>query len=212
MMTSETHVARATKAGALAAFANAAVALATLFVALALIGPAALTDRDRFVELALDNPIPLLLQDALKFAAAACALVLIRTLHTRLSADAPALMRAATLCGLISVALLLTNAALSLVAVSRAAPAHGPIGDGGGLNAAIGLIGLAVILTSGLWYLLLSRAALKGGGLPRGLARLGLLMGVLSLLPLLGLLVLLLSVPWSLWLGGVLHRDTAASL
>ena len=192
----------------IAAFLNAIVAVLTLIVALVLIGPAVMADRTLLVDLALHNPTPLIIQDGLKFVAAAIALVLIRALHIRLSSGAPALINVATVSGLLSVSCLLANAVLSLVATSQAANfARGQPELGNQMNGLIGTLAFAAILANGLWYLLMSWSALKSDRLPRRLSYLGLAMGGLSLLPPLAILVLLLSIVWSAWLGAILLRS-----
>jgi hypothetical protein len=75
----------------------------------------------------------------------------------------------------------------------------------------IGLLGIAVIFLNGVWYILISWSALKYNRLPKPLSYLGLGMGLLSLLPPLGILVLLFGVVWSLWLGQVLLKSEGAS-
>ncbi len=198
------------KIGGVAAFINAAVSVATLIVAFGLIGLPALTDNSRLAELAINNPTPLIIQDVLKFVAAAVAIVLIAALHNRLQSDAPRLMRVAARFGSLAVLCLVVNASLSIFSVSQAASFAQMTSDTGQqLTGIIGLLGLSVIFLNGIWYLLISWAALRYNRLPKSLSYLGLGMGLLSLVPLLGILVLLLSIPWSLWLGQVLVTTTA---
>ncbi|MCC6189148.1 MAG: DUF4386 family protein [Anaerolineales bacterium] len=196
------------RVGGLAAYVNALLAIAALVVLFGLIGPAALTDNTQLVELAINNPAPLVIQDLLKFTSAAVASVLVVALFNRLRGEAPAVMGWATLFGFLSILCLLANASLSLYAVSQAAnSAQGQAELGKQLNGLAGLVGLAVIAVNGLWYLLVSWSALKTNQLPRPLSYLGLVMGGLSLLPALGIIVLLLSVVWSAWLGQTLLRS-----
>jgi hypothetical protein len=191
------------KAGPVAAFLNAGLAVLSLIVAFVLIGPAALSDRAVFVDLALHNPAPLYLQDVLKFASAGVAIVLIGALYYRLRNDAPKRSLWAVIFGAIALFCLLTNAVMSLMATSQAATL-GSTGEQ--FNLAIGILGMAAIFFNGPWYLLNSSAALKSQKLPKGLAILGLIMGAMSLLPFLGVLVLLLSIIWSVWLGLSLRK------
>lgn len=198
------------KLSPLAAFLNPLVAVLTLLVAFVLIGPAVMADRALFANLALTNPTPLLLQDGLKLLSAAIALVLIWALHRRLSIGAPKRMAWATGFGVLSVLVLLANAILSLYATTQAATFAGEqAAVGMQLNAIIGGLAMLTIFLNGCWYLLTGWSALATGGLPRPLAYLTLLMGLLSLVPILGLLVLLLSIAWSIWLGVVLLRTRA---
>jgi hypothetical protein len=193
--------------GGIAAGMNVAVTVTTLIVAIGFIGPAALADPNILMDLAIRNPVPLIVQDVLKLVSAGIGVILILALHNRLRNDYPRLMRAATVFGLLSVLCLLINAGLSLYSVSHAASfMEEKIELGKQLNGLINLLGMAVIAINGLWYLLVSWAALKTGGLPRRLSYLGLTMGGLSLLPPLGILVLVLGIPWSVGLGKMLLK------
>lgn len=196
-----THPAGLQKIGGLAAFANALIGAGALVVAIGLIGPAALADPGKLADLAIHNPAPLIIQDALKLASAVTACVLIAALFNRLRTGFPAVMVIASSFGLLSVLCLLANAGLSLFVLSQTARG---MAAGAQLQGLIGLLGMAVIVANGVWYLLVGWAALKAGRLPRPLCYLGVGMGGLSLLPPLGIVVLLLSLAWSVWLGLVL--------
>jgi hypothetical protein len=159
------------------------------------------------MELAVHSPAPLVVQDLLKFVAAALALVLIAALHVRLATAAPKLVWVATAFGLASVACLLANATLSLAAISQAADwAQAQPNRGARLNAMIGVMGLAAIVANGPWYLLVNWSALKSQTLPKALCYLGLAVGALSFVPVLGIIVLLLGMVWSAGLGVVLLK------
>ncbi len=193
--------------GSVAAFANAFAAGASLFVAVALIGLGALSDPQQLAALAISNPMPLIVQDLLKFVSAAAASVLIVVLWKRLRDAAPTMLRVATGFGFLAVGLLLANAVLSLFAISQAANfSANDAATANSLNGIIGLVGLAVIVTNGVWYLLVNWAALKSGRLPRGLCWLGVVVGAASLVPFLALGVLVLGAAWALWLGIFLWR------
>lgn len=213
------------KAGGVAAWVNACLAVAALIVAFALIGPEAMGDNARLAQMAAENPTPLILQDMLKFASALAASILIAVMFQRLRNDRPGAMKTAVWLGSLSVVCLLVNACLSMYAVSLAADAPSSQSAGGlllsrtfsdmettsfilkgFLNALIGVLGMAVIFFNGLWYLPVNWVSLKTESLPRWLCYLGLAMGGLSLLPPLGIIVLLLSIPWSLGLGWALYK------
>jgi len=197
--------------GGVAAFINAVVSGATLVVAFGLIGLSALIDSRKLVELAISNPTPLIIQDVLKLVSAAIAVVLITALFNRLKSDAPKLMRVAAAFGSLAVLCLVINAGLSFFSVSQAANYALMTSDTSNqLIGMISLLGIAVIFLNGVWYLLISWSALKHHRLPKPLSYLGLGMGLLSLLPPLGILVLLFSVAWSLWLGQVLLKSEGA--
>jgi hypothetical protein len=192
----------------IAAFLNALVSIVTLFVAVVLIGPAAMADRKLLMELAAHSPAPLVVQDWLKFVAAALTLVLIGALHIRLVTANPRVVLVATVFGLISVACLLANATLSLTAISQAARwAQEQPERGARVNTMIGEMGLAAILANGPWYLLVNWSALKSQRLPKALCWLGLAMAALSFVPILGAVILVLSIVWSAGLGTVFLKD-----
>lgn len=189
--------------GVYAAFVQAFAAAASLVTAVALIGLAALSDPARLAALAVHNPLPLLLQDSLKFVSAAASIVVIVALFRRLRPAAPTAAGVAAACGLLAVTLLLANAALSLAAVTQA---RAGLAVDARLSGLVGLLGMAAIAVNGLWYLLVSWTARTAARLPLALCWLGLALGVLSLVPFLALLVLVLSVVWSLWLGLALRQ------
>lgn len=189
--------------GVYAAFIQAQAAAAALFTAVVLIGLAALGDPARLATLAVHNPLPLLLQDGLKFVSATASVALIVVMFRQLRPTAPRASTVAAICGLLAVALLLVNVLFSLAAVTQAM--RGLAVDAR-LNGLIGLLGMAAIAVNGVWYLLVSWAARRAQWLPVGLCGLGLALGVVSLVPFLGLLTLVLSVAWSLWLGVTLWQ------
>ena len=206
-------VTRLQKITPIAAFLNATAGVLTLIVALVLIGPAVMADRNLFAECALRNPTPLIIQDGLKFLSAATAIVLIWALYWYLSIGTRNLILVATVFGLFSVLCLLANAVLSLIAVTQAASfAQSRPELGHQLNGLIGALAFAAIIANGPWYFLVSRAALKMGQLPKGLNYLGLVMGVVSFVPPLGIIVLLLSIVWSAWLGTVFLAKKSLSV
>ena len=190
-----------------AAGINALVGVATLLVALLLIGPEVLADRTRFIALALNNPTPTIIQDLLKFVAAAATLMLIVVLFQRLRTARPLIIGIAFLFGVLAVLCLLANAILSLLAVSKA-QAGDP--SGAQLNTIIGLLAMAIGMTNGIWYLLVHWVALQSGRLPKNLSLLGIVIGALSLVPILGLFGLILIIVWSLWLCRFLLHEQSA--
>lgn len=196
------------KMGGIAAFLQAAVAIAMMVVAFGLIGVSVLTDREKLTELVLQNPTPLMIQDLLKFAAAVLAMILVIALFNILRDGSPKQMRVATAFGCLSILFLLMNASVSLYALSQvSAYAQDTTGAGYEMNAVITLLGWIVIFTNGLWYLLLSRSALRGKQFPKPLNYLGLGIGFISLLPCLGIVVLPLSIVWSVWMGWALWQS-----
>lgn len=211
--------------GGTAAFMNAAAIMATLIVAFGFIGPAVISDPNKFMGLAIHNPAPLIAQDVLKLASSGLAIILVLALHNRLRDDFPKLMRTAIWFGFISVLCLLINAGLSLLMLAQTINifqektwlsniVHMMFQQQkmtvfvlqGFLNGLINALGMAVIVINGVWYLLVSWAALKANSLPRWVNYFGMTMGGLSFLPPLGILVLFLGILWSFGLGRALLK------
>ncbi|MGD1859007.1 MAG: hypothetical protein ACFB0E_03435 [Leptolyngbyaceae cyanobacterium] len=199
------------KLGGIAAFINVIVLIATLATVIFLIGFSAIADPNKLIDLAIHNPTPLLIQDGLKFVSATISSVLILALANYLRRDASALLSVATGLGFLSVLCLVSNTVLSLYAIFQVAAHDETALSGDPLNGMIGILAMAAISLDGLWLLLVSWTALKGQQLPSPLCYLGLGMGILSLVPPLGIVVLLLSLVWSVWIGRVLLRENPAS-
>ncbi|MBE9102178.1 hypothetical protein [Vacuolonema iberomarrocanum] len=189
--------------GGIAAFANVFVALATLATAFLLIGVAAIADPTQLAEMAVNNPTPLLIQDGLKIASAVISIVLILAVANYLRHERSALLFVASGFGFLSVLCLVGNAALSLYAIAQASAAGQVSLPSQQLNMMIGSLALGAIVLDGLWLLLVSWIALKHQQLPKRLCYLGFGMGALSLVPPLGIIVLLLGIVWSIWIGRV---------
>lgn len=147
--------------------------------------------------------------------------VLSLTLHRRLGAGAPAMMRAATAIGFIWACVLVASGMVFNAGMDAVVTLHGtdpsqaaqiwqaiePVAQGlGGANGEI---------LGGLWILLVSWAALRTGGLPRMLNWLGLtigVVGVLSVVPVLREATYvfgLLQIVWLVCLGIVMMRTRA---
>ncbi len=199
------------KLGSIAAFANVIVAMATLATVVFLIGISAIADPSKLIDLAIHNPAPLLIADGLKFVSAGISCVLILALGNYLQRDTPGLLSVATGFGFLSVLCLVGNTTLSLYAISQASRYNQAALSGSHLHSMIGILAVAAISLDGLWFLLVSWTALKSQQLPSPLCYLGLGIGVLSLVPPLGIIVLLLSMVWSVWMGQVLLKEEPAS-
>lgn len=147
-------------------------------------------------------------------------IVLALALYDRLKAGAPAIMQVATAIGIIWAGSLIAsgmvaNAGIApVVALYATDPAQAAVTWQGIETVANGLGNGNGEILGGLWTLLVSLAALRAGGLPKGLNILGLgvgAVGILSLIP--GLTELLTGVfglsqiIWFVWLGIVLLRS-----
>lgn len=195
------------KLGGIAAFINVIVVIATLATVIFLIGFSAIADPNKLIDLAIHNPAPLLIADGLKLVSAVISSVLILALANYLGRNASALLSVATGFGFLSVLCLVGNATLSLYGISQASTHDQESMSGNHVSSMIGILAVAAISLNGLWFLLVSWTALNSQQLPNSLCYLGLGMGVLSLVPPLGIIVLLLSMVWSVWMGQVLLKE-----
>jgi hypothetical protein len=146
-------------------------------------------------------------------------IVLSLALYDRVKSGAPAIMQAATALGIIWAGSLIASGMVSnagiapVVALYAKDPAQAALAWQGIESVASGLGNGNGEILGGLWALLVSLAALRAGGLPRGLNLLGLLVGavgIISLIP--GLADLtgvfgLSQIIWFVWLGIVLLRS-----
>ncbi len=194
------------KLGVMAAFVNVIVAMATLATVVFLIGISAIADPNQLIDLAIHNPAPLLIEDGLKIFSAGISGVLIVALANYLQREASSLLSVATGFGILSVLCLVGNAILSVYAVSHASMYDQAQMSGNCLNSIISILAVAAISLEGLWFLLISWTALRNQQLPSTLCYLGIGIGVLSLVPPLGIIVLSFSMVWSMWIGNVLVK------
>lgn len=145
--------------------------------------------------------------------------ILALALYQRLQAGAPALMQVATALGIIWAGSLIASGMVANAGIAPAValyahdPAQAALAWQGIETVASGLGNGNGEILGGLWVLLVSLAALRTGGLPKGLNILGLLVGavgIVSLIP--GLTDLvgafgLGQVIWFIWLAIVLLRS-----
>jgi Domain of unknown function (DUF4386) len=147
--------------------------------------------------------------------------VLALMLYPRLRDGAPTLAQAATAVGLIWAVVLVASGMIFNAGAAAVVGLHGTSPDQAVAAwqaiepVAQGLSGSGGELLGGLWVLLVSVAALRTGGLPKGLNWLGVVIGaagVLSVVPALKDLAYgfgLLQVVWFVWLGIVMLRTTS---
>ena len=146
-------------------------------------------------------------------------IVLSLALYDRLKSGAPAIMQVATAIGIIWAGSLIASGMVSnagidpVVALYAKDPAQAALTWQGIESVANGLGNLNGEILGGLLTLLVSLAALRAGGLPKGLNILGLLVGavgIISIFPgLTGLTGVfgLSQIIWFVWLGIVLLRS-----
>jgi hypothetical protein len=140
-------------------------------------------------------------------------------LYDRLKSGAPAIMQVATVIGIIWAGSLIAsgmvaNAGLAtVVSIYAKDPAQAALVWQGIESVANGLGNANGEILGGLWVLLVSLAALRAGGLPKGLNVLGLLVGVVGIITIFPGLTNLTGVfglgqiIWFVWLGIVLLRS-----
>lgn len=146
-------------------------------------------------------------------------IVLSLALYDRLKSGAPAIMQVATVIGIIWAGSLIAsgmvaNAGIApVVALYAKDPAQAALTWQSIESVANGLGNGNGEILGGLWALLVSLAALRAGGLPKGLNLLGLLVGTVGtitifpgLIDLVGVFALS-QVVWFVWLGIVLLRS-----
>lgn len=150
-------------------------------------------------------------------------IVLSLALYERLKPGAPAMMLVATVIGIIWAGSLIAggmvaNAGIApVVALYATDPAQAALTWQGIETVAGGLGNGNGEILGGLWTLLVSLAALRAGGLPRGLSILGVLVGVVGIISLVPALTALTGVfglgqmVWFVWLGVVLLRGAPAA-
>ena len=144
--------------------------------------------------------------------------VLSLALYDRVKSGAPSLMQVATAIGIIWAGSLIASGMVSnagiapVIALYAKDPAQAALTWVGIESVASGLGNGNGEILGGLWTLLVSLAALRAGGLPKGLNFLGLLVGVVGILSITpGLTDLtglfgLSQIIWFVWLGIVLLR------
>jgi len=147
-------------------------------------------------------------------------IVLSLALYDRLKSGAPAIMQVATAIGIIWAGSLIASGMVSnagiapVVALYAKDPVQAALTWQGIESVANGLGNANGEILGGLWALLVSLAALRAGGLPKGLNILGLLVGavgIISLIPVLTEVMVgifgLSQIIWFVWLGIVLLRS-----
>jgi len=150
-------------------------------------------------------------------------IVLALALYNRLKSGAPAIMQVATALGLIWAGSLIASGMVANAGIAPAValyakdPAQAALTWQGIETVASGLGNGNGEILGGLWALLVSLAALRAGGLPKGLNMLGLLVGaagIISIIP--GLTNVMVGVfglsqlIWFVWLGIVLPRSNSS--
>ena len=211
------------KSGALAALYLAVAYLIGLVLFIGVLDYPSITDPAQKAALLIDKQMVIFASNLLMYVFFGVFLVVLSlALHDRLKSGAPAIMQVATTLGIIWAGSLIASGMVAnagidpVVALYAKDPAQAALTWQGIETVANGLGNGNGEILGGLWALLVSLAALRAGGLPKGLNILGLLVGavgVISILP--GLADLasvfgLSQIVWFVWLGIVLLRSKTA--
>jgi hypothetical protein len=208
------------KFGGFAAFYLAAAYLIGIVIFLVVLDYPSITDPVQKVALNVDKQMVIFSTNLLMYVFFGLFLIILSlALYDRLKGDAPAIMQVATAIGIIwagslIVSGMVANAGLdAIVPLYAKDPAQAALTWQGIEAVSHGLgFGNGDIL-GGLLTLLVSLAALRAGGLPRGLNILGMLagaIGIISIVPglseMMGGIFGLVSIIWFVWLGIVMLR------
>jgi hypothetical protein len=211
------------KIGGLAAFYLAAAYLVGIVLFLVVLDYPSITEPAQKVALLVENQTVILVTNLLMYVFFGVILVILAlALYDRLKSGAAALVQVATVIGVIWAGSLVAS---GMIANAGIAPVVALYAEDPS-QAALTWLGIETVangigngngeILGGLWTLLISWAALRSGGLPKGLNFLGLLVGVvgiLSLIPGLTDLTGLFGIGqliWYVWLGIVLLRNNAS--
>jgi len=211
------------KLGGLAALYLAAAYLVGIVLFLVVLDYPSITDPAQKVALLVEMQMVTFVTNLLMYVFFGVILVILAlALYDRLKSGAAALVQVATVIGLIWAGSLvasgmIANAGMTpVVKLYAEDPAQAALTWQGIETVANGIGNGNGEILGGLWTLLISWAALRTGGLPKGLNILGLLVGavgILSLFPGLTELTGLFGISqliWYVWLGIVLLRSNAS--
>jgi len=209
------------KFGGFAALYMAAAHLIGIVIFLVILDYLSITDPAQKVALNVDKQMVIFSTNLLTYVFFGFFLIALSlALYDRLKSGSPAIMQVATAIGIIWAGSLIAsgmvaNAGLAtVVALYAKDPAQAALTWQGIESVANGLGNANGEILGGFWMLLVSLAALRAGGLPKGLNILGLLVGavgIISLIPGLteGMVGIfgLGQIIWFVWLGIVLLRN-----
>jgi hypothetical protein len=191
------------------------LSLAVIQPSLGVIGPADGINPAKILPQA--SAFRLLFAIPILFGAGVCLTAL--ALNDRLQAQAPSRMRIATAAAVIGSALFVAAGSLGFVALPELASVYAQNASGV-TTAEMALIdGIATaLLTAGVlaagWWVLLASLAALAGGLPKILAYVGLLFGLVAILAFvispLTIVGAILGIVWAVWVGIVLMREPPA--
>jgi hypothetical protein len=208
------------KFGGFAALYLAVAYLIGMVIFLVVLDYSSITDPAQKVDLLVEMQMVTFSTNLLMYVFFGVVLIFLSlALYDRLKSGAPAIMQVATAIGIIWAGSLIASGMVSnagidpVVALYAKDPAQAALTWQAIESVAFGLGNGNGEILGGLWTLLVSLAALRAGGLPKGLNILGLLVGavgIISIFP--GLTALtgvfgLSQMIWFVWLGIVLLRN-----
>ncbi len=208
------------KFGGFAAFYLAAAYLIGIVIFLVILDSFSITDPVQKVALNVDKQMVIFSTNLIMYVFFGFFLIILSlALYDRLKSGAPAIMQVATAIGIIWAGSLIAsgmvaNAGLAtIVPLYAKDPTQAALTWQGIESVADGLGNGNGEILGGLWSLLVSLAALRAGGLPKGLNILGLLVGAVGVISLtpgladLGGVFGLSQIVWFVWLGIILLRS-----
>ena len=209
------------KFGGFSALYMAAAHLIGIVIFLVILDYLSITDPAQKVALNVEKQTVIFSTNLLMYVFFGFALIVLSlALYDRLKSGAPALMQTATAVGIIWAGSLIAsgmvaNAGLTtVVALYAKDPAQAALAWQG-IEAVTGGLGNANgEILGGTWTLLVSLAALRAGGIPKGLNILGLFVGAVGIITIIPALNALTGVfglgqiVWFVWLGIVLLRNS----
>jgi hypothetical protein len=217
----EIHMKTLHKFGGFAALYLAVAYLIGMVIFLAVLDYPSITDPAQKVSLLVEKQAVIFSTNLLMYVFFGVFLIVLSlALYERLKPGAPAIMQAASVIGMIWAGSLVASGMVSnagitpVVALYAKEPAQAALTWQGIETVANGLGNGNGEILGGLWALLVSLAALRAGGLPKGLNIIGLLVGtvgIISIIP--GLTEVmtgifgLSQIIWFVWLGIVLLRS-----
>jgi hypothetical protein len=207
------------KSGGIAALYMAISHLIGIIIFLVVLDYLSITDMAQKVAINVEKQAVIFSTNLLMYVFFGFALIVLSlALYDRLKTGTPALMQAATAIGIIWAGSLIASGMVSnsglatIVPLYAKDPAQAAL-TWQGIEAVSGGLGNANgEILGGVWTLLVSLAALRAGGLPKGLNVLGVLVsavGILTFIPPLNTLVAVFGlgqIAWFVWLGIVLLR------
>jgi hypothetical protein len=205
------------KSGGIAALYMAISHLIGIVIFLVILDYLSITDPAQKVALNVDKQMVIFSTNLLMYVFFGFALIVLSlALYDRLKSGAPAIIQVATVIGIIWAGSLIAsgmvaNAGLAtVVALYARDPAQAVLTFQAIEAVANGLGNANGEILGGLWVLLVSLAALRAGGLPKGLNILGLsvgVVGIITIIPALNALTGIFGlgqIIWFVWLGIVL--------